>query len=258
MPALKNIINLSVTTGEMPRDLKTATVKPLLKKSNSDSKEFVNFRPVSNLKFVSKLNEKAVLLQLNIYLSTNGLHEPQQSAYKTLHSTETAVLKVQNDIMLSLDKGKHVILILLDLSAAFDTVNHTFLLVRLEKPFGIKGTVLDWFSSYLCERTHFADIDQSQSSVRDLLVVVPQASVHRPVLYLLYTSPISEIIKKYNLNYPLYADDTQLYLFFDTRDVDLVIKRNVACVTEICRWMQDNDLKLNQDKTDVSLIHSKF
>ena len=244
-PALKNIINLSLTTGEMPRNLKTAMVKPLLKKFNSDSVEFVNFRPVSNLKFVSKLIEKAVFLQFNTYLTTDALREPLQSAYKTLRSTETAVLKVHNDIMLSLDKGKNVILILLDLSAAFDTVNHTFLLARLEKRFGIKGTVLNQFSSYLRERTHFVDIDQSQSSVRDLLVGVPQGSVLGPVLYLLYTSPISEIIKKYNLNYHLYAVDTQLYLSFDTSGVDLVIERIVACVTDICRWMQDNDLKLN-------------
>ena len=79
-----------------------------------------------------------------------------------------AALKVHNDIMLSLDKGKNMILILLDLSAAFDTVNHTFLLARLDKRFGINGTVLNWFSSYLWEGTHFVDIDQSQSSVRDL------------------------------------------------------------------------------------------
>ena len=112
--------------------------------------------------------------------------------------------------MLSLDKGKNVILILLDLSAAFDTVYQSFLLVTLEKRFGIKGTVVNWFSPYLCERTHFVDIDQSQSSARDLFVSVPQGSVLGPVLYLLYTSPISEIIKKYNLNYHLYADDTQM------------------------------------------------
>ena len=88
----------------------------------------------------------------------------------------------------------------------------------------------------------------------------PQGSVLGPVLYRLYPSPISEIINQYDLNYHLVAHDTQLYLTmsFDTSDVDLVIERIVACVTEICRWMQDNDLKLNQDKTDVSLIHSKF
>ena len=105
--------------------------------------------------------------------------------------------------MLSLDKGKNVILVLPDLSAAFDTVNHTFLLARLENILGIKGTVLNWFISYLHERTHFVDIDQFQSSVHGLLVGVPRFSVLGPVLYLLYTSPISETIKKYDRNYHL-------------------------------------------------------
>ena len=96
----------------------------LHEKINADFEQFSNFRPVSNLKFLSKLIEKTVFVQLNSYLGENDLHEPLQSAYKIFHSTETALLTVTNDIMLSLDKGKNVFLVLLDLSAAFDTVNH--------------------------------------------------------------------------------------------------------------------------------------
>ena len=97
--------------------------------------------------------EKTGFVQLNSYLGENDVHEPLQSAYKTFHSTETALLTVTNDIVLSLDKGENVFLVLLDLSAAFDTVSHSLLPARLQKSFRIRGTVLQWFDSYLSQRT---------------------------------------------------------------------------------------------------------
>ena len=98
------------------------------------------------------------------------------------HSTETALLAVSNGIMLSLDKGKNVFLVLLDFLAAFDSVNHTLLLARLQKPFGISGTVLQWFNSYISQITQFVDINKTNSTVRDLPVGVPQGSVLGPEL----------------------------------------------------------------------------
>ena len=135
----------------MPDDLKIASLRPLLKKPNADCEQFSNFRPVSNLKFLSNLVEKSVFVQLNNYLTdtVNGLHERFQSAYKVHHSTETALLTITNDILLSLDMGDNVFLLLLDLSAAFNTVNHSLLLSRLENSFGITGTIPQWFHSYL-------------------------------------------------------------------------------------------------------------
>ena len=112
-------------------------------------------------------------------------------------------MRVHNDIMISLDNGNSVILVLLDLSAAFDTINHDLLLSRLEKRFGITGTVLNWFKSYLCNRSQFVGINQFQSTKRDLLVGVPQGSVLGPLLYLLYTAPISDVIAKLQLKYHL-------------------------------------------------------
>ena len=127
-----------------------------------------------------------------------------------------------------------------------------------EKRFGITGTVLNWFKSCLCNRTQFVSINQSHSTKRDLLVGVPQGSVLGPLLYLLYTAPISDVIASRQLNYHLYPDDTQLYLPFKTDDVNLAIDRVVSCVSEISCWMEQNDLKLNSDKTDILLIHSRF
>ena len=149
VPIFKTVINLSLSTGSMPDDLKIASLRPLLKKLNPGCEQFSNFPPVSNLKFLSNLVEKSVFVQLNNYLTVNGLHERFQSTYKAHHSRETALLTITKDTLLSLDMGDNVFLLLLDLSAAFNTVNHSLLLSRLENSFGITGTVPQWFHSYL-------------------------------------------------------------------------------------------------------------
>ena len=149
VPVFKTVINLSLSTGLMPDDLKIASLRPLLKKLNPGCEQFSNFPPVSNLKFLSNLVEKSVFVQLNNYLTVNGLHERFQSTYKAHHSRETALLTITKDTLLSLDMGDNVFLLLLDLSAAFNTVNHSLLLSRLENSFGITGTVPQWFHSYL-------------------------------------------------------------------------------------------------------------
>ena len=107
-------------------------------------------------------------------------------------------------------------LLLLDLSAAFDTVNHSLRLLRLENSLGTTGTVLQWFHSHLTGRAQFVEINDTKSSVRDLTVGVPQGSVLGPILYLLYTGPLAEIIRSHGLVYHFYADDTQLYISFKT------------------------------------------
>ena len=128
LPLLTKIINLSMETATMPTQLKEAMVKPKLKKDSLDFEIFPNFRPISNLKFVSKITEKAVACQLTDYLRDNGIEELFQSAYKSYHSTETALEKVQNDILCAIGNQHCVILLLLDMCAAFDTVDHELLL----------------------------------------------------------------------------------------------------------------------------------
>ena len=125
-------------------------IKPLLKKSGADHENFSNFRPASNLYFLYKVTEKAVAAQLCDHLNGNGgFLEEFQSAYKCYHSTETALVRVHNDILKAVDDKKSVIILLLDLSAAFDTVDHTILVSRLANRFGIRDTALNWFRSYL-------------------------------------------------------------------------------------------------------------
>ena len=147
------------------------------------------------------------------------------------------------------------------MSAAFDTVNHKILLSRLSESYGIKGMALKWFNSYLTNRKQFVAINNAVSSVWDQNVGVPQGSVLGPILYVLYTSPVADIIKSYGLSYHFYADDSQLYIAFSHNSHQQLLDAKECierCVADIKRWMQANDLKLNQDKTEIMLIHSKF
>ena len=150
------------------------------------------------------------------HVKTIRLDDMYQAAFKVLHSTETAFLKVQNDIQRAVDDNKSVILLLLDLSSTFNTVDHLILLSRLSRRFGIRGNALAWFDSYLKSRKQFVKIEDCYSSQRCLAHGVPQGSVLGTLLYLLYTSPIADIINLHSLQYHLYADDSQLYISFKT------------------------------------------
>ena len=149
------IINCSLLTGIFPSELKTALVRPLLKKSNLDSSVLNNFRPISNLPFLSKILEKIVFKQLNNFLDANCAFDTFQSGFRSNHSTETALVKVVNDFRINADSKKLSVLALLDLSAAFDTVDHNILIDRLENWVGLTGPVLNWFRTYLTGREYF-------------------------------------------------------------------------------------------------------
>ena len=151
--AFKSAIVKPLLSGLFPSAFKSAIVKPLLKKTTLNPEILKNYRPVSNLFFLSKILEKVVLRQLSNNLLTNTLFYSHQSAYRAGHSTETALLKIVNDLLSALDENKFSLLSLLDLSAAFDTIDHSILLSRHSYSFGISSTVLAWFTSYLTDRT---------------------------------------------------------------------------------------------------------
>ena len=141
-------------------------------------------------------------------IDVGDVDEIFQSAYKQLHSTETALVGVNNDILVALDNHQSVILLLLDLPAAFDTVDHGILLDWLIHHFGICGLALSWFKSYLSNRFQFVEIRGEKSSHQPLMCGVPQGSVLGPILYLLYTLPLGDIVRRYNMGFHFYADDT--------------------------------------------------
>ena len=158
IPSLTDLFNSSLASGIFPQCLKSALVTPILKKRCLDHNDLNNYRPVSNLCFIAKILEKLVLSQVSSYLNSHNLYNTCQSAYRPGHSTETALLKVVNDLFLSLDKGNISVLALLDFSSAFDTIDHTILVHRLHTDFGFTDTILQWFSSYLTDRTHYVSL----------------------------------------------------------------------------------------------------
>ncbi len=157
MPTLTHmitaIVNTSLQTGIMPESFKKAMVMPLLKKPHLGTQDLYNYRPVSNLPFICKIIEPVVASQLTPFLAVNSLCEMFHSPYRQFHSTETALTCVLSDILLSLDQRKAVFLVLLDLSAAFDIVDHQMLLDRLATKTRVGGVALDWIKDYLTHRT---------------------------------------------------------------------------------------------------------
>ena len=183
LPSLTKLVNCSLMEGCVPDAFKSAVVTPLIKKPNLPSNDLKNYRPVSGLSFISKLVERVVAKQLLEHIHVHNLDNPYQSAYKAGHSTETALLYIKNEVHLSLSRGESTALVLLDLSAAFDTIDHSTLLSCLQNWFGVGGCVLKWFTSYLTDRYQSIKIGSTLSDVCKLLFGIPQGSVLGPLLF---------------------------------------------------------------------------
>ena len=192
------------------------------------------------------------------YLTENNLHVLTQSAYKKHHSVETALTRVQNDILLSLDQRQETLLVLLDFTSAFDTIDHSIMVDRFGIRYGFEGCVLRWLSSYLSGRSHVVKIGNEFShSVQDDCGV-PQGSVMGPVLFSLYSAPIYDIIKAHDLSCMIYADDIQVYLTFPPNDREIAACRINNCIKDIISWSIKNKLLVNASKTEVIHFISRF
>ena len=194
-------------------------------------------------------------------MALNDLGEDFQSAYTANRSTETALLKVKSDILDAVDRQEVTFLVLLDLSAAFDTVDHDILLSRLYHRIGICETALQWIKSYLSSRTSCVCIDGKLSKPSPLKYGVPQGSVKGPLDFIIYTLPVGDIIRRHNLKFHGYADDVQLYTSFNPKipnAAEMALRKLELCIDDLKNWMKSNKLMLNNNKTEFFIAGSQF
>ena len=258
-PIITKLTNRCLTEGRFPDTLKLAIITPIIKDKNKDRNDYKNYRPISTLPFLSKVIERVVYEQLMSHINKNKMFPPFQSAYRSLHSCETAVFKIVHDMKQSISENNLVALISLDLSSAFDTVDHDRLLSILEVKYHIKGLALQWFKSYLSQRSFCVKVEKEISSPCELNHGVPQGSILGPVLFALYISDIYDIVEYHGLSVHFYADDTQFYVGFDPNtETSTTFSKIRNCLTDIKTWMSRNFLKLNFEKTDVIFTGKKL
>ena len=251
LPALTHIVNASLSTGSMD-GLKDAVIIPLLKKPGLDPEVLKNYRPVSNILYLSKLIEREVLLQSNGHMDMILGHIANQSGYKPKHSCETLLLRVTNDIFVNFDDSKCTIILLLDLSAAFDTVDHYVLLDILWYELGFRGVVFQWFVEFLKNRRQAVSIDGQKSGFQEVKYGVPQGSVIGPFLFNIYVRNLIKVMEQKGFVVHGYADDHQMLYKFQIDFQTAAIRRAIPFALDfITNWMNKHFLKLNPSKSQV-------
>ena len=256
LPIWTKLVNLSLAEGSIDC-LKSAVLLPLIKDIDNymDRDNLNNYRPVSNLQFVGKLIERIVDIRLNRHMMYNNLHSIFQYGYKKGHSTETLLLNMVNDLLVACDNQMPTIVMLLDLSAAFDTVDQTKLLHILHYEIGIDGIALKWFESFLKGRTQRVKIGNSYSEEANLNYGVPQGSVLGPNLFNIYIRSLHKYMEPAKFSIFGYADDHQLLKsFLPVLQVKALGEDISHCFDLITLWMNDFFLRLNANKTKILLI----
>ena len=257
LPCLTKLINKSLEEGSL-EGVKHSVIDPLLKKSGLDTDKMNNYRPVNNLVFFSKLIERVVQKRLDEHMTINNLHCDTQFAYKKNHNTETMVLGMTNDILTGFDDNMCTIILFLDLSAAFDTVDIEKLLGILEQEIGVTGIALKWFRSYLTGRTQKVKIKSKYSHSRDVMFGVPQGSVLGPKLFNVYVRGQPNVFKKCGFKTGSFADDSHGMKKFSMIFQYNVLKNDVAsCMGKVKLWMNIHFLKINPDKTELLVLIPK-
>lgn len=252
-PLITEIVNRSLSSGVFPEEWKGAIIKPLLKKKGLPL-ELNNYRPVSNLTFLSKILEKAAMKQISRHIESNNLLPSYQSAYRKFHSVETAMMKMYSDLLDTADKRYVSIVVMIDLSAAFDTIDVPILLKILHADFLIQGIPLKWIELYLTNRTVKVVIERSASDTEPLRFGVPQGSCAGPVLFTLYIAALNKVVQKYPADLYGYADDHKVAFKFragETESEAVVIQQVSDCLNDIVLWMNRFKLKMNNSKTEI-------
>jgi len=245
VPTITNIVNFSLTSGQFQHILKESVISPLLKKSTLDKDELSSYRPISNLSVISKIIERVVKSRFIDHFTSSKLLNPYQCAYCKHHSTETALLYIHDHLINVIGSQKVSCLCILDLSPVFDIIDHNILITRLSSWCDIHGSVLSWFKSYLSSSSFHVKCDNNLSSFHASSCSVPQGSILGPLLFVVYTTPLSTLFCSLSLYNHLYADDTQLFFSFHPLKFDSSISHLQNALQHISSWTTANLLTLN-------------
>ena len=250
------LINKSLKEGDFS-GLKSAIINPSFKGNGQDCDRNNSYRPISNLQFLSKLLERVVLSRLNSHMKPIGCALPNQYGYKPAHNTESLLIKITNDILIASDSKTATVLLLLDLSAAFDTVDKDKLINILSKEIKIRGKALQWFCSYLYGRTQRVKVGNEYSEEVVLEFGVPQGSVLGPVLFNIYLRSLYKDVESIGFSIKGYADDHQLYVTFVPEfQYNILYGYLNTVMNKVLLWMNEHFLKLNPSKTEIIVFGS--
>ena len=244
---LTEIFNLSLTTGKVPEQLKTAKVIPIYKKD--DASVFSNYRPVSVLPCLSKVLERLVFNRCIEFIDNNNLLNEKQFGFRAKHSTYMAIMQLIDKVNNAVERNKTTLGVYLDLSKAFDTIDHTILLYKLEH-YGFRGVVKDWFTDYLNNRKQFVSYNGTKSEHKTILCGVPQGSILGPLLFIIYINDITNTSTI--LDFLLFADDTTI-LYSSDHIVDELSVVNKE-LSEVNNWFKANKLSINASKTNYMIM----
>ena len=211
---------------------------------------YANYRPITNLSTIGKILERLAMKQMRSHMEDSPNLDPQQSEYRALHSTETAMTRVMNDLLSAKYSKSPSVLLSLDISAAFDTLDHQRLLEWAKELFGFDSVVLRWLGSYLAGREQFVGVDGRRSRTVRLSSGVPQGSVLGPLLFSIFTTPVGNLISTFGIRYHQFADDTQLYTVINALSPNGLATPS-ACADAVIGWHIRNNLLLNPMKTEA-------
>ena len=253
-PSLSKLLNLCLSTKTFPTAWKVANVTPVFK-GNGSRNDKNNYRPISVHPILSKILEKHICEYLCNFLKKNNLFHHLQSGFRKSHSTETALIRLVDQLLINLDNDKITGLVFIDYKKAFDLIDHQLLLSKL-KVLGVNETFLPLFRDYLSGRSQYVTIDGCHSTKRSVTLGVPQGSILGPILFLVFINDLPEALQHCVAD--IYTDDTTISHSAHYQEAPNAVSEGLEeDIIEVLNWSSSNKMLLNESKTKSMLVTGK-